>query len=65
MADTDIFFLLKFAVHAGTVVSLLRGHAKRLAERNVYKFLTQKKHIGISLSMEVHSSYEKYICQSP
>ena len=54
-ADTDIFFLLKSDVHAGGGFAQLRGHAKGLAESNVVRFLTQKKHIGISLRMEVHS----------
>ena len=48
-ADTDIFFLLKSDVHAGGGFAQLRGHAKGLAESNVVRFLTQKKHIGISL----------------
>jgi len=42
-ADTDIFFLLKSDAHAGVVVSQSLGHANRLAECNVVRFLTQKK----------------------
>ena len=48
-ADTDIFFLLKSDVPIGGVISQFIGHAKRLAECNVVRFFTQKKHIGISL----------------
>jgi hypothetical protein len=42
-ADTDIFFLLKSDVHAGGVVSQLLGHADRLAECNVVRFLYAEK----------------------
>ena len=61
-ADTDIYFLLKFGVHAGIVVSQGRGHAKALAERNVAKFLYAEKTYRYQPVQGIRIMHEKRYC---